>query len=296
MLFRSPSILSPETEGYIFECWVDGTETYYYGPGESIEGVSDNMTLHAVWTKTYKVTFDGNGHTGRNVPEPITVRSGGSLTLDETIPVPERDSYIFEGWSYNDTLYNTWDTIENITSDIILMASWRAVPVKFSITFDGKEATGGTVPSTVNVDEGTSYTITSEIPEKTGYTFKGWSDGQNTYTVGETLTNISSDITLSAVWEEIPKIYYNISFDGQGATGGVPEGGSVEEGNPYPIPENVPEKSGYTFKGWSDGQNTYGAGETLTNISADITLSAVWEEIPKIYYNISFDGDRKSVV
>ena len=129
-------------------------------------------------------------------PEPITVRSGGSLTLDETIPVPERDSYIFEGWSYNDTLYNTWDTIENITSDIILMASWRAVPVKFSITFDGKEATGGTVPSTVNVDEGTSYTITSEIPEKTGYTFKGWSDGQNTYTVGETLTNISSDITL----------------------------------------------------------------------------------------------------
>ena len=280
--------VTPELEGYSFNGWRDD-EWNYYNPGDPVT-VSTDVTLYADWTKTYKVTFEGNGQTGRNVPEPIIVREGDSLTLDETIPVPERDSYIFEGWSYNDTLYNTGDTIGDITSDITLKASWKAVPVIFSITFDGQGATGG-VPGNDSVEEGSPYTIPSDVPEKTGYTFKGWSDGQNTYNAGNELTNIDRNIAFTAVWEEIPKTYYNITFDGQGATGGiVPQGASVEEGTSYTIPSEIPEKAGYTFKGWSDGQNTYNAGTELTNIAGNIPFTAVWEEIPKTYYNITFDG------
>ena len=263
--------VTPELEGYSFNGWRDD-EWNYYNPGAPVT-VSTDVTLYADWTKTWKVTFEGNGQTGRNVPEPIIVREGDSLTLDETIPVPERDSYIFEGWSYNDTLYNTWDTIENITSDITLMASWKAVPVEFSITFDGQGATEG-VPGNDSVEEGNPYTIPSDVPEKAGYIFKGWSDGQNVYAAGTDITDIKGNITLTAVW----KGYYSITFDGQGATGGVvPQGASVEEGNSYTIPTEVPEKTGYTFKGWSDGQNTYNAGAELTNIAGNITFTAIWE-------------------
>ena len=263
--------VTPELEGYSFNGWRDD-EWNYYNPGAPVT-VSTDVTLYADWTKTWKVTFEGNGQTGRNVPEPIIVREGDSLTLDETIPVPERDSYIFEGWSYNDTLYNTWDTIENITSDITLMASWKAVPVEFSITFDGQGATEG-VPGNDSVEEGNPYTIPSDVPEKAGYIFKGWSDGQNVYAAGTDITDIKGNITLTAVW----KGYYSITFDGQGATGGVvPQGASVEEGNSYTIPTEVPEKTGYTFKVWSDGQNTYNAGAELTNIAGNITFTAIWE-------------------
>ncbi|MCR1843237.1 InlB B-repeat-containing protein, partial [Murimonas intestini] len=252
--------VTPELEGYSFNGWRDD-EWNYYNPGAPVT-VSTDVTLYADWTKTWKVTFEGNGQTGRNVPEPIIVREGDSLTLDETIPVPERDSYIFEGWSYNDTLYNTWDTIENITSDITLMASWKAVPVEFSITFDGQGATEG-VPGNDSVEEGNPYTIPSDVPEKAGYIFKGWSDGQNVYAAGTDITDIKGNITLTAVW----KGYYSITFDGQGATGGVvPQGASVEEESSYTIPAEVPEKTGYTFKGWSDGQNVYAAGTDITDI------------------------------
>ena len=276
--------VTPELEGYSFNGWRDD-EWNYYNPGAPVT-VSTDVTLYADWTKTWKVTFEGNGQTGRNVPEPIIVREGDSLTLDETIPVPERDSYIFEGWSYNDTLYNTWDTIENITSDITLMASWKAVPVEFSITFDGQGATEG-VPGNDSVEEGNPYTIPSDVPEKAGYIFKGWSDGQNVYAAGTDITDIKGNITLTAVW----KGYYSITFDGQGATGGVvPQGASVEEGNSYTIPTEVPEKTGYTFNGWSDGQNIYKAGTDITNIAGNITFTADWQEIPKTYYNITFDG------
>ena len=272
--------VTPELEGYSFNGWRDD-EWNYYNPGAPVT-VSTDVTLYADWTKTWKVTFEGNGQTGRNVPEPIIVREGDSLTLDETIPVPERDSYIFEGWSYNDTLYNTWDTIENITSDITLMASWKAVPVEFSITFDGQGATEG-VPGNDSVEEGNPYTIPSDVPEKAGYIFKGWSDGQNVYAAGTDITDIKGNITLTAVW----KGYYSITFDGQGATGGVvPQGASVEEESSYTIPAEVPEKTGYTFKGWSDGQNVYAAGTDITDIKGNITLTAVW----KGYYSITFDG------
>lgn len=134
------------------------------------------------------------------------------------------------------------------------------------------------MPQGASVEEGSSYTIPGDVPEKAGYTFKGWSDGQNMYNAGTELTNIAGDIAFTAVWEEIPKTYHDIIFDGKGAKEGtVPQNASVEDGTPYTIPDMVPEQDGFNFKGWSDGTNTYQPGQYIENITGQLVLSAVWE-------------------
>lgn len=67
-------------------------------------------------------------------------------------------------------------------------------------------------PTTVSVKDGESYTLPTAIPTREGYTFKGWdSDGDSdtaeysydgsVYTPAS-VTSITDDVTLNAVWEE----------------------------------------------------------------------------------------------
>ena len=72
--------------------------------------------------------------------------------------------------------------------------------------------------------------------------------------------------------------YYHVAYDEQG-------GSEVEDGEYYAINAGTqsitlptPTRGGYVFKGWSDGSKTY-TGTYLFTPTADITLTAVWEEI-----------------
>lgn len=44
------------------------------------------------------------------------------------------------------------------------------------------------------------------------------------------------------------------------------------------LPESIPTKVGYAFKGWSDGTNTYDAGSRFKMGTSDVTLKALWEK------------------
>ena len=48
----------------------------------------------------------------------------------------------------------------------------------------------------------------------------------------------------------------------------------VEPGSSFKLPE-TPSKSGYYFVGWSDGSETYEAGESVT-VTGDMTFTAMW--------------------
>jgi hypothetical protein len=110
----------------------------------------------------------------------------------------------------------------------------------------------------------------------------------------------SADVTLSAVWSEI--ITYTVTYDGNGSDGGsVPvDGNNYTSGAEVTVPGNTGSltRSGFSFSGWSDGTNTYTAGDTFIMGSADVTLSAVWEKkssggggttIPS--YTLSYDSN-----
>ena len=74
---------------------------------------------------------------------------------------------------------------------------------------------------------------------------------------------------------------YTISYDLNGGTAadGVSYDDEYVVVNSSFTTKAAPTKDGYTFTGWSDGTNTYKAGETITP-AGDMILTAQWKEAP----------------
>lgn len=94
-------------------------------------------------------------------------------------------------------------------------------------------------------------------------------------------------LSLTVTWPEgtIPTLYEiitnseetvrTITLNGNGAPSmSIP----ASENKFIRLPKYLPEKKDCTFKGWTDGTNTYAAGSLFKMGSADVTLTAVWEE------------------
>ena len=99
--------------------------------------ITANTTLYAVWqanpTQTYKITYNGNGHTGGNAPvdynnylagAPVTVSNAGTLV---------KTNHAFKGWAYSPTAQTPDFTVINnavnpyfflITTNTTLYAIW----------------------------------------------------------------------------------------------------------------------------------------------------------------------------
>lgn len=80
-----------------------------------------------------------------------------------------------------------------------------SIPAKssFKITFNANGGTGA--PSSVSFTEGSSVTIPTATPYKSGYTFIGWSTSSSAtspdFYAGETITGLASNISLYAVYQ-----------------------------------------------------------------------------------------------
>lgn len=91
-------------------------------------------------------------------------------------------------------------------------------------------------------------------------------------------TRISNPIILNVTTEQAP--LYTVSYDPNGGTtsddslyANVP----VEEGDTVTLPA-APTKDGMVFTGWSDGTNTYPAGQKAT-ITAATAFTAQWQSV-----------------
>lgn len=86
---------------------------------------------------------------------------------------------------------------------------------------------------------------------------------------------------------------YTVSFDANGGTGAP---GSVTKYHGYDIalPETVPIRTGYTFKGWgtysTDTTPNYQPGGSYTSNSTR-TLYAIWEVDPPSYYVVRYNAN-----
>jgi hypothetical protein len=60
------------------------------------------------------------------------------------------------------------------------------------------------------------------------------------------------------------------------AEGKAPDKIEAESGSSISLPQNTFELEGKKFKGWSDGETTYKAGDSFLVSNADIELTAVW--------------------
>lgn len=139
----------------------------------------------------------------------------------------------------------------------------------------------GTVPSTQNVDSGTTLSETY-LPTLTqvGQSFTGWYIGE--YKV-ESGYIVKSNITLTAKWDlETYNITYNLN-NGTNSTNNPATYTTEDE----TITLSEPTRNGYVFDGWYTSSDFTRSSVTQINTSnsSDITLYAKWIAIE---YSISY--------
>ncbi len=139
----------------------------------------------------------------------------------------------------------------------------------YKITLDPN---GGSVSKTTqNVSYYSSYTL--EDPEREGYIFEGWYDGETEYCGGTWLT--PKDVTLKAKWT-IKRYYVSVNHT---------DGGSVSGGKAYyeynsTVTVSAKTNLGYTWLGWYDDSKCLSTKQKYSFAMGDaqVDLVAKWEK------------------
>ena len=212
--------------------------------------------------------------------------SGDSYTIrdihdDGMFEAPE--GYSFGGWYTNQACTDEFeftDTTTVLMTELNLYAKW--VQNKFDVTYyvDGKKQVDATEKHAV----GDNVNVSSTVPTKEGYTFKGWKTEDAAVTNGK-FTMPKNDVRFDAEFE-ISKhnVTYYVDKKQYGATEEHAVGDNVN------VSSTVPTKEGYTFKGWKTTNVTVING-TFTMPEQDVRFDAEFE---KNKYTVTYyvDGEK----
>lgn len=125
--------------------------------------------------------------------------------------------------------------------------------------------------TSVKVKEGKTVKLPS--PEREGYTFDGWFNGDEKWT---NVKLVTKDLTLTAKWTKKSLI---INF----------ENGDNHFSDSFSIGQTLPkvEKEGYKFEGWTkeNGEKVY------TTVEQEIVGSTLYPKFSLIQYTITYDFD-----
>ncbi len=159
--------------------------------------VSKSIVIKA--KSSYTVSYNANGGTG--APTSQTKWYGEALTLSTS--KPSRTGYTFKGWATSSTATSaTWSAGGSYTTNAAntLYAVWAVNT--YTVSYNANGGTGA--PTAQTKTYGKALTLSSTIPKKTNYNFKGWATSSTattrTYDAGESYT-ANAAVTLYAVWE-----------------------------------------------------------------------------------------------
>lgn len=204
--------------------------------------ITNDISLYAS-SFAIKVEYDSNG--GNDVSTAI-IRVGDKVPM----PIPERQYYGFEGWSYKDNIvpYGFVAPQENIT----LVAQWSKT--HFSLI---RDSNGGLDDSKEMIKAGNIVSL--PVLTRQYYRFIGWE--YNGSIVDNSFIMPKRDVILTAKWE---KTHYAVSLDGIVQY--------VRIGESITLPTK--NKPGYEFEGWeTDGKLSNG---TYTPTD-DIAITSVFK-------------------
>ncbi len=253
---------APTKAGYDFKGWYNGDAAWDFATK-----ITADITLKAKWEEKapteYTVTFDSDG--GSDVAAQ-TVESGAKATAPEA---PTKEGYTFAGWFNGE---EAWDFDTAVTANVTLKAAWTLNT--YTVTFD---ADGGSDVDAATVNHGEKATAPT-APTKTGYTFAGWFNGEAAW---DFETAVTADVTLKAAWTINT---YTVTYDANG--GSAVEAATADYNTTIAAP-TAPTKTGYTFAGWYNGEAAWDFAND--KVTANITLTAKWEEIIPDKYTVSFN-------
>jgi len=174
--------------------------------------------------------------------------------------------------------------------DVKLIGTIAGPSYTLTYTAGANGSISGTSPQTVQEGQnGSAITAVADL----GYHFVNWSDASTDNP--RTDTNVQGDISVTA---NFAINTYTITYDGNGSDGGT---APVDNNNPYNHGSDVTvlgegdlTKSGYNFVSWNTVANgsgtTYAEGNTIENITSDITLYAQWIDASLEPQTITFDA------
>ena len=264
---------APTRVGYTFVKWNNGAADF--SPGATYTMGAANVVLTASWSATaLTVTYALNGGSG-SAPTTGTKTIGTTFSLASAATYSGRN---FLGWNDGSTTYGATASYKIGSSNITLTAQWSGILV--TVTYLDGGADSGTVPTEVERESGRSFVIkahTLNSLAKSGSTFAGWSDGSAIYQAAASYVPGNSPITLTATWS---RNSLSVTYVAGGGTGTVPTQDDVARAGSFLIAAGTGlEKTSFTFGGWSDGSTSYAAGATYSNISTDVTLTAIWTAV-----------------
>lgn len=273
--------IQPTRRNYLFLGWSkDRNATLAsYSAGENYTDNAD-VTLYAVWQynpETYTIRYNANGSTG--APASQTKTYGVPLTLSAVKPT--RAGYEFLGWSTDPTtMLTNYAPGERYTDEasVTLYAVWRYIPKTYEVKYDANG--GGNTPASQTKTEDVTLILTSTIPTRYGYTFRGWATTSTattaTYQAGGSYT-ANESVTLYAVWKINT---YTVSFDANGGSN-APNPQKKAHGQNLILTVAIPTRANHVFLGWATDSTAksvaYAPGATYT-AEEDVMLYAVWQE------------------
>jgi len=289
-----------------FAVYVNGAAVAIADGGQyTITNITEDQTVTVteLVLNTYAVTLtSGIGYVLAPVESSSPVVYGGAFTFIFVLDVEYSDSP-FAVYVNGEpvSLIGGQYTITDITEAKAVSVS-ALVLNTYAVTYDLNYGSG-TVPVESDKVAGDMFEVASAdgLTAPIGMMFKEWNtqaDGLGTaYAAGDTVTVPSGGITLYAIWEDIPVVFYTVTYALNGGTGTVPTQADLTEGAAFVVAsaDGLTAPAGMLFKEWnseSDGSGTaYAEGAVIFMPASDLTLYAIWEDIPVVTYAVTYDAN-----
>ncbi|MBR3864277.1 MAG: InlB B-repeat-containing protein, partial [Clostridia bacterium] len=298
-----------ETTGHSFSVTKNTTQAITYKVVADIPYTMANGATNYVWDVATSQSFivswvedvpEATGitatYTGTILAGTTINPSGISITLNysdsSTEPVNAGNvEYWYNGSQIQDPINYVFgvELIGNLNITVKYQGFETIMAVQvvgYEITFNANNGTGDMQPVEY-VGEYTLPNCTFTAPN--GKQFKGWSTSANGEVIDGATYNVTANVELFAIWEDIPVVKYNVTFNANGGTGTM---SPVEYAGTYTLPTcafTAPD--GKKFKGWATTANGEVINGTTYNVTADVELFAIWEDIPVVNFDVTFNAN-----
>ena len=276
-------------------------------PETELGKVSAPVTLYAVWTPVYKITFDVTVPGTETVEEKVVdVAKGDAITVDDLgelqteycIVHDEEDATICKTYSY----FTGWATnpeaseedvvdLNDVTAseDLKLYAVWKNTDVEtYTLTFNANQH-GKTAVNYIHVEAGKTAAKPADPVADKGYKFVDWYMDENGTTQYDFTKPVKESDLLYAKWNlENFKIDYHL--EGAKDNGGNPDSYTIEDETI--VLKDPTLSDGYVFEGWfRDDEYTEKTTQIISGSFGDMTLYA---KCTKETYKVTYLADNNS--
>jgi uncharacterized repeat protein (TIGR02543 family) len=276
---QPPNILNqtdniPLRPGYVFLHWSKTQSDVGDVPFEFETPMpANNITLFAKWQASvsrYTITFNANG--GQFSLPYITLSYDEDLSVVTNVEDPRREGYNFIGW-FRENATDPYQLDKMPAESFELTAKWTEGI--YTIRFETYG--GGNFPNVIGRFNLNTFDLSTLIPEKEGYEFKGWyADEACTVELDGIQTIDSATPTIYAKWE---KVKITITYNSNGGRGLTVTSLSLLPGSDFPKHPEL-SRDGYVFSGWYLNVETTQKENFTVVPDTDTILYAGWQILP----------------